>query len=115
MATTFTRACYFYDVLLLRRIARASMGCCMEKAWGRCPAASPARGGRQVCESLEESAARELKIARNSSIALPWGRCPAASPAHGGRQVCESLEECACGKLMVASIVRHAHLKTLEV
>ena len=34
----------------------------LEKAWGRCPAASPARGGKQVCESVEESAARELMV-----------------------------------------------------
>ena len=37
MTTTFTRACYCYDVLLLRRIAWASM-CCLEKALRRCTA-----------------------------------------------------------------------------
>ena len=61
MATTYTRVCYFYDVLLLRRIAEASMGCRVEKAWCRCPASSPARGRR--CESFEESASRELMVA----------------------------------------------------
>ena len=59
MATTFTRACYCYDVLLLRRRARASM-CCLEEAGGRCPASSPARRRSHGCE---KSASRELMVA----------------------------------------------------
>ena len=59
MATTFTRACYCYDVLLLRRIARDSMGC-LEKALRRCPASSPARRRSHGCE---KGASRKLMVA----------------------------------------------------
>ena len=63
VATTYTRVCCFYDVLLLRRIAEASMGCLVEKARVRCPASSPVRSRRHGCESFEKGASRELMIA----------------------------------------------------
>ena len=50
-------------LLCVLELATCTTCCCMEKAWGRCPAASPARGGRQVCESLEECACGKLMVA----------------------------------------------------